>query len=80
MGSSALPSFNPCQDIFPLPVNDNDDARGISDSVNVLSEVKEGFVKLMVVDEDWGYGEQFSENEGDDEYIRNLFDIIIGNE
>ena len=80
MGSSALSSFNPCQDIFSLPINENDDARGISDSVNVLSEVKEGFVKLMVVDEDWGYGEQFSENEGDDEYIRNLFDIIIGNE
>ena len=52
MGSSVLPSFNPCQDIFSLPINENDDARGISDSVNVLSEVKEGFVKLMVVDED----------------------------
>ena len=52
MGSSALPSFNPCQDIFSLPINENNDARGISDSVNVLSEVKEGFVKLMVVDED----------------------------
>ena len=52
MGSSALSSFNPCQDIFSLPINENDDAREISDSVNVLSEVKEGFVKLMVVDED----------------------------
>ena len=80
MGSSALPSFNPRQDIFTLPVNENDDAREISDSVNVLSEVKEGFVKLMVVDEDWDHDEQFSENEGDKEYIRNLFDIIIDNE
>lgn len=80
MGSSVLPSFNPCQDIFSLPINENDDARGISDSVNVLSEVKEGFVKLMVVDGDWDHDEQFSGNEGDKEYIRNLFDIIIDNE
>ena len=41
MGSSALPSLDPFQDISPLPVSDDDDdTHGISDAVNVSSEIK----------------------------------------
>ena len=84
MGSSALPSLDPFQDISPLPVSDDDDdARGISDAVNVSSEVKEGFVNLMVDDEDDDDDEEFYEYKGDYDdvdFSRNPFDIIIDDE
>ena len=81
MGSSALPSSNLFQDVTPLPVSvSNDDTRGVSDSVDVLSEVKEGFVKLIVDNEDLKHDEKSYENEEDDEYICNVFNIIIDNE
>lgn len=53
MGSFALPvSLCSLQGILSLPVRiADDDAHGISDLVNVLSEVK-GFVNLIVDDED----------------------------
>ena len=77
MGSSALPSFDLFQYILPLPVSVNDDAFGVSDVVNLLSEVKESFVNLVVDDEDWDNDEQFYEYEGGNKYSRNAFDIIV---
>ena len=77
MGSSALLSFDLFQYILPLSVSVNDDAFGVSDVVNLLSEVKESFVNLVVDDEDWDNDEQFYEYEGGNEYSGNAFDIIV---
>ena len=52
MGAVSLPSLDPFQDISPLPGNDDDDTRGISDIVNVPVEVKEGFVNPIIDDDD----------------------------
>ena len=45
MGAVSLPSLDPFQDISPLPGNDDDDTRGISDTVNVPVEVKGNFCR-----------------------------------
>ena len=45
MGVAALSSLDLFQDISPLPGNDDDDTRGISDTVNVPVEVKGNFCR-----------------------------------
>ena len=82
MGAAALPSLHLFQDISPLPGNDDDDTRGISDIVNVPVEVKEGFVN-PIVDDDEDNDEFYVREEEDDddvEFRRNAFDVIIDDE
>ena len=84
MGAAALPSLDPFQDISPLPGNDDDDTRGISDIVNVPVEVKEGFVNPIVDDDDDEDNDEFyvreEEDDDDVEFRRNDSDVIIDNE
>ena len=84
MGAAALPSLDPFQDISPLPGNDDDDTRGISDIVNVPVEVKEGFVNPIVDDDDDEDNDEFyvreEEDDDDVEFRRNAFDVIIDDE
>ena len=82
MGAAALPSLHLFQDISPLPGNDDDDTRGISDIVNVPVEVK-GFVNPTVDDDDDKNDDEFyvREEEDDDvEFRRNAFDVITDDE
>ena len=64
MGSFALPSLD-------------DDAHGICDAVNASSEVKEGFVNIMLNDEDGDDDKEFFEYEEDNDDSLNAFDMII---
>ena len=52
MGVAALSSLDLFQDILPLPGIDDDDTRGISDTVNVPVEVKGNFVNPFVDDDE----------------------------
>ena len=82
MSAAALPSLHLFQDISPLPGNDDDDTRGISDIVNVPVELK-GFVNPTVDDDDDENDDEFyvREEEDDDvEFRRNAFDVIIDDE
>ena len=80
MDATALPSLDPFQDISPLPGNDDDDTRGISDIVKVPVEMKEGFVNPIVNDDDDEDNDEFyvCEEEEDDgvEFRPNAFDVI----
>ena len=82
MGAAALPSLDPFQDISPLPGNDDDDTRGISDTVNVPVEVKGNFVNPFVHDdEDNNEFYVCQEEDNDDvEFCWNAFDVIIDDE
>ena len=79
---AALPSLDQFQDISPLPGNDDDDASGISDTVNVPVEVKGDFVNLT--DDDDEDNDEFyvrQEEDNDDvEFCQNAFDVIIDDE
>ena len=82
MGVAALSSLHLFQDISPLPGNDDDDTRGISDTVNVPVEVKENFVNPFV-DDDEDNNEFYvcQEEDNDDvEFCWNAFDVIIDDE
>ena len=84
MGTAALPSLDPSQDISPLPGNDEgDDTRGISDIFNVTVELK-GFVNPIVDDDDDEDNDEFyvreEEDDNDVEFRRNAFDVIIDDE
>ena len=83
MSAAALPSLDPFQDISPLPGNDDDDTRGISDIVNVPVEVK-GFVNPIVDDRDDEDNDEFyvreEEDDDDVEFRRNAFDLINDDE
>ena len=63
-GSSALPSLD-------------DNAHGISDAVNASSDVKKGWVNLMLNDEDGDDDEEFFEYEEDGDDSLNASDMII---
>ena len=85
MGAVSLPSLDPFQDISPLPGNDDDDTRGISDIVNVPVEVKEGFVNPIIDDDDDEDNDEFyvrevEDDDDDVEFRRNAFDVIIDDE
>ena len=82
MGAAALPSLDLFQDISPLPGNDDDDTRGISDTVNVPVEVKGNFVNPFVDDDEDNnefYVRQEEDND-DVEFCWNAFDVIIDDE
>ena len=66
MGVAALSSLDLFQDISPLPGNDDDDTRGISDTVNVPVEVKGNFVNPFV-DDDEDNNEFYVRQEEDDD-------------
>ena len=70
MGAVALISFDPFEDISPLPENDNDnDTRGISDIIDVSVEMK-GFVNHIVDDDDdEENNELYSREEEDDDDV-----------
>ena len=80
MDATALPSLDPFQNISPLPGNDDDDTRGISDIVKVPVEMKEGFVNPIVNDDDDEDNDEFyvCEEEEDDgvEFRPSAFDVI----
>ena len=84
MSAAALPSLDPFQDILPLPGNDDDDTRGMSDIVDVPVEMKEGFVNPIVDDDDDEDNDEFyvheKEDDDDVEFRRNAFDVIIDEE
>ena len=58
MGSSALPSIDPFQDISPLPIADADDDGSGNSLANLSSGLKEDFVNVVEDDDDdfsyWG--------------------------
>ena len=82
MGVAALSSLDLFQDISPLPRIDDDDTRGISDTVNVPVEVKGNFVNPFVDDDEDNnefYVRQEEDND-DVEFCWNAFDVIIDDE
>ena len=78
-----LPHLDPFQDVLPLPVaDDEDDARGISITVNVPSRVKDDFVNIKDVEDDDGeeiYDWEHYEEE-DVNFDCSAFNILIGYE
>ena len=81
MGAVALPSLDPFQGVSPLPGNDDDDTRGISDIIKVPDETKEGFVNPIVDDDGDGDNDEFyvrkEEDDDDVEFRRNTFEVTI---
>ena len=80
MGSSALPSLDPFQDISPLPENyESESEQEISKVIEVPEDLKEGFINSFdPIDDDNEDENDFyirEEDDNDVDFERNAFDI-----